>query len=266
MTVDEMHQTMVEWNRGRLDSYLIEITGDILGFKDADGSPLVEKILDAAGQKGTGKWTSDRGARPGDPAHHGHRGRARALAFRAQGRAGSRVEGAVGSEVSAQRRPAGIPRGSRGGRLRGQDHLLHPGLHAHAVGRRGVRVEPQLRRHRAHVARRLHHSLRLLGQDQGGLRQESGPARTSCSTPTSSSRSSPRRPPGAAWSPGRSNAASRYRPCRARSASSTAIGATGCRPIWSRHSVTTSGRTPTSASTSRGASSSTPTGPAAAAT
>jgi 6-phosphogluconate dehydrogenase len=58
MSVGEMHQTMVRWNQGRLDSYLIEITGDILGFQDVDGTPLVEKILDAAGQKGTGKWTS----------------------------------------------------------------------------------------------------------------------------------------------------------------------------------------------------------------
>ena len=46
-----------EWNKGRLNSYLIEITRDILKFKDKDGSPLVDKILDAAGQKGTGKWT-----------------------------------------------------------------------------------------------------------------------------------------------------------------------------------------------------------------
>ncbi|MCA1765053.1 MAG: decarboxylating NADP(+)-dependent phosphogluconate dehydrogenase [Desulfobulbaceae bacterium] len=46
-----------EWNSGRLDSYLMEISADILGHKDADGVPLVDKILDAAGQKGTGKWT-----------------------------------------------------------------------------------------------------------------------------------------------------------------------------------------------------------------
>ena len=46
-----------EWNKGELDSYLIEITRDILGFKDEDGQPLVDKILDTAGQKGTGKWT-----------------------------------------------------------------------------------------------------------------------------------------------------------------------------------------------------------------
>jgi 6-phosphogluconate dehydrogenase len=46
-----------EWNKGELDSYLIEITSHILAKKDADGLPLVDKILDAAGQKGTGKWT-----------------------------------------------------------------------------------------------------------------------------------------------------------------------------------------------------------------
>ncbi len=57
MTPDEMHEVFREWNKGELDSYLIEITRDILAFKDEDGKPLVEKILDTAGQKGTGKWT-----------------------------------------------------------------------------------------------------------------------------------------------------------------------------------------------------------------
>ncbi|MBR6470539.1 MAG: decarboxylating NADP(+)-dependent phosphogluconate dehydrogenase [Victivallales bacterium] len=57
MSDDEMHEVFKAWNTTELDSYLIEITRDILGFKDADGSPLVEKILDTAGQKGTGKWT-----------------------------------------------------------------------------------------------------------------------------------------------------------------------------------------------------------------
>ncbi|MCL4176577.1 MAG: decarboxylating NADP(+)-dependent phosphogluconate dehydrogenase [Verrucomicrobia bacterium] len=57
MTADEMHQVFAEWNRGELDSYLIEITRDILAYKDADGQPLVDQILDTAGQKGTGKWT-----------------------------------------------------------------------------------------------------------------------------------------------------------------------------------------------------------------
>jgi len=58
LSTDEMHQVFAEWNKGDLDSYLIEITRDILAFKDEDGGPLVEKILDTAGQKGTGKWTA----------------------------------------------------------------------------------------------------------------------------------------------------------------------------------------------------------------
>src|SRR5512133_254543 len=57
LNYDEMHKTCAEWNKGDLDSYLIEITRDILGFRDETGQPLVEKILDTAGQKGTGKWT-----------------------------------------------------------------------------------------------------------------------------------------------------------------------------------------------------------------
>ena len=57
MTEQELHDTFAEWNKGELDSYLIEITRDIFAKKDADGSPLVNKILDTAGQKGTGKWT-----------------------------------------------------------------------------------------------------------------------------------------------------------------------------------------------------------------
>ena len=54
---DEMQEVFSTWNKGDLDSYLIEITTDILGYKDEDGSPLVDSILDTAGQKGTGKWT-----------------------------------------------------------------------------------------------------------------------------------------------------------------------------------------------------------------
>jgi 6-phosphogluconate dehydrogenase len=57
MSADEMHEIFAEWNRGELDSYLIEISRDILAKKDEDGTPLVDKILDTAGQKGTGKWT-----------------------------------------------------------------------------------------------------------------------------------------------------------------------------------------------------------------
>jgi 6-phosphogluconate dehydrogenase len=54
---DQMHEIFKQWNTGELDSYLIDITRDILAMKDEDGQPLVDKILDTAGQKGTGKWT-----------------------------------------------------------------------------------------------------------------------------------------------------------------------------------------------------------------
>jgi 6-phosphogluconate dehydrogenase len=57
LSADEMHAIFTEWNKGKLSSYLIEISAGILAYKDTDGQPLLEKILDTAGQKGTGKWT-----------------------------------------------------------------------------------------------------------------------------------------------------------------------------------------------------------------
>ena len=57
LTADELHDVFSEWNKTELDSYLIEISAEIFAKKDEDGAPLVDKILDAAGQKGTGKWT-----------------------------------------------------------------------------------------------------------------------------------------------------------------------------------------------------------------
>lgn len=58
MGAEEMHEVFAQWNQTELDSYLIDITKDILAFQDTDGAPMVDKILDKAGQKGTGKWTS----------------------------------------------------------------------------------------------------------------------------------------------------------------------------------------------------------------
>ena len=57
LSADEMHLIFDEWNKNELSSYLIEITAAILAYKDEDGAPLLDKILDTAGQKGTGKWT-----------------------------------------------------------------------------------------------------------------------------------------------------------------------------------------------------------------
>lgn len=67
MSADEMSAVFADWNKKELDSYLIEITRDILAFKDTDGKPLVDKILDAAGQKGTGKWTIESACDNGMP-------------------------------------------------------------------------------------------------------------------------------------------------------------------------------------------------------
>ena len=67
MTNDEMHKVFAGWNEGVLDSYLIEITRDILAYKDEDGTETVDVILDKAGQKGTGKWTAISALEIGQP-------------------------------------------------------------------------------------------------------------------------------------------------------------------------------------------------------
>jgi len=67
LSVDEMAAVFADWNKGELDSFLIQITAEILAFKDTDGQPLVDKILDSAGQKGTGKWTVISSAELGQP-------------------------------------------------------------------------------------------------------------------------------------------------------------------------------------------------------
>lgn len=54
----EIGDVLAKWNKGVLDSFLIEITRDIMYYNDEDGTPLLEKIMDSAGQKGTGKWTA----------------------------------------------------------------------------------------------------------------------------------------------------------------------------------------------------------------
>jgi 6-phosphogluconate dehydrogenase len=67
MTNRQMHEVFAEWNKGELDSYLIEITSDILGYTDEDGKEVIDLILDTAGQKGTGKWTGIEALNLGQP-------------------------------------------------------------------------------------------------------------------------------------------------------------------------------------------------------
>lgn len=67
MSAPDMAKVFAEWNQGELDSFLIQITSEILAYKDENGQPLVDKILDTAGQKGTGKWTVISAAESGQP-------------------------------------------------------------------------------------------------------------------------------------------------------------------------------------------------------
>ena len=92
--------------QGALDSYLIEITRDIFGYNDPEtGKPMVDLILDTAGQKGTGKWTVDLGPRPRRPADPDRRGRLRPLPVGPEGRARRRREGAQRPRADVHRRP-----------------------------------------------------------------------------------------------------------------------------------------------------------------
>ncbi len=67
MSNDEMHEVFARWNTGVLDSYLVEITRDILGYRDENGEATLDLILDTAGQKGTGKWTGIEALDAGQP-------------------------------------------------------------------------------------------------------------------------------------------------------------------------------------------------------
>ncbi|GAF76193.1 unnamed protein product, partial [marine sediment metagenome] len=67
LTNQKMHESFAEWNEGELNSYLIEITRDILDYKDEDGNEVIDLILDTAGQKGTGKWTAIEALNLGQP-------------------------------------------------------------------------------------------------------------------------------------------------------------------------------------------------------
>ena len=179
LSAQEMHDVFAEWNKGELDSYLIEISRDILAFKDTDGAPLVDKILDTAGQKGTGKWTVINSQDLGHSDHADGRGGLFPLRLGVERRAREGREEIERSAPGAHehrresRKEKGVHRRHHERALRLENRQLRAGLHAHARGGEGIRMESQLRRHRADVARRLHHPLAFPRQDQGSLRQQS---------------------------------------------------------------------------------------------
>ena len=166
MTADEMHEVFAEWNTGELDSYLIEITRDILGYQGPEtGTPLVDKILDTAGQKGTGKWTVITALRPGHPADADQRGGLRALPVGAEGRARRRLQ-----DPARARRPSS-PATSKAFIDDVEKALYASKIISYAQGyelmhaaAQEYELGPQLRRHRADVAGRLHHPRAFLGK------------------------------------------------------------------------------------------------------
>ena len=136
LTADELHEVFAEWNKGELDSYLIEISRDIFAKKDEDGTPLVDKILDTAGQKGTGKWTVISALDTGQPVTLiGESVFARCLSALKEERVEAGEDFAraeVGAEGGRSRE---VHRGRAARALLLEDRQLRAGLHAAAAPR-----------------------------------------------------------------------------------------------------------------------------------
>ena len=147
MSNEEMHKVFSEWYDGELNSYLIEITRDILGYRDEQGNAVVDLILDTAGQKGTGKWTAIAALDEGMPLTLiGEAVFARCLsAIKEERVAASQVlKGRVATFRGNRMSLVNDLRGP----LRQQARELRPGLSADAGCRQDLRLESELWRHR----------------------------------------------------------------------------------------------------------------------
>ena len=175
-TPDQLAEVFAEWNKGELDSYLIEITATIFAKKDEDGQPLIDKILDTAGQKGTGKWTAISALDLGQPVTLiGESVFARCLSALKDERVNaSKVLNGPKKVLTISEQKEFIE-DVRRALYCSKMVVLRAGLYAPPRHREGPELEPQYGRHCADVARRLHHSQRLPRQHQGSLRQESRP-------------------------------------------------------------------------------------------
>ena len=230
MSNDEMSAVLAKWNKGALESYLIEITRDILAYKDEQGQAVVDLILDSAGQKGTGKWTVHSALEEGTPLTLvGEAVFARCLSSLVDERAAaSKVLSGPSERVQGQ--PGCLPGRPGASGVRGQDCLVCAGLHAHGRGCQDVRLASQPGRHRPDVAGRLHHPLGLPGQDQGCLRRRPRPAQPAARALLPDRQWPPPTAHGAASWPARCSWAFRRRPCPAPWPSTTATAASACRP------------------------------------
>ena len=144
---DELYDVFDEWNRGELDSYLIEITRDIFSVKDKEsGGWLVDKIMDRAGAKGTGKWMSQLGARPRRAQHARDRSRLRPLPLGDEGRPRASEQSPQGPVGQIHGRPQKVHRADSPRAVRLEDLQLRPRLRAAAGGRRRIQLAAELRR------------------------------------------------------------------------------------------------------------------------
>ena len=265
MTPDEMSAVFAEWNKTELDSFLIEITSHILAFKDTDGQPLVNKILDTAGQKGTGKWTVISSSELGIP-----------ITLIAEAVYSRCVSALKEERVAASKKLRGpkplIP-GDRKTMIEDIRLALYASkMVSYAQGymlmraaAHGERLESQLRWRGPDVARRLHYSQPFFGQDQGRVRPHAQAGQSSHGQILS--RRNQEMP--AVLAQGRRPGGGRREfprpPFPPRSAFTTATAPKICPPTCSRPSAITSARTPMSEWTSRAASFSTAIGPGTAA-
>ncbi len=127
MSADEMHEVFAKWNTEELDTYLIEITSDILAYKDTDGKPIVDKILDTAGEKGTGKWTGIAALDEGIPLTLiAEAVFSRCLSAMKEGE-GRRLQGASRPEARIQRRQGANHQRYQKRTLCGEDSFLRSG-------------------------------------------------------------------------------------------------------------------------------------------
>ena len=165
----ELHRIFAEWNRGELDSYLIQITADIFTKKDPDtGRPMVDVILDKAGQKGTGKWTSQSALDLGVPLTMITEA---VFARFLSAMKDERLAAVARAEAEASRRRSRRFRRSCPPRaVREQDLFVRSGVRAAARGVGALRMESRLRFDRDDFPRRLHHPRALSAEHQGRVR------------------------------------------------------------------------------------------------
>ncbi len=163
-------EVFARWNKGRLNSYLIEITAAVLAANDPKtGAPMVDVILDSAGQKGTGRWAVIEAQMMGVPATAIEAAVAGAQPLRhekgARGRLGHIYQGRlefIGRSQFPDRQAGACP-------LCRKNRRLCPGLCGDGSGLEGIRLEPAHGHHRPHLARRLHHPFAIPRYHRLGL-------------------------------------------------------------------------------------------------